>query len=112
MHWLIRSFRHRSAGDNLHHVAGSLLIVAGKIQRRGSQSLRANSPAGNDKKRNGCEGQKGRSFLHGREVCRESRFLASFFLKKSEAGKSVPLPPEFRRRLCPSLASRRENNPA
>src|SRR5437867_9937018 len=92
MHWLIRSFRHRSAGDNLHHVVGSLLIVAGKIQRRGSQSLRANSPAGNDEKRNGCEGQKGRSFLHGREVCRESRFLASFFLKKIRGRKSVPLP--------------------
>ena len=36
----------------------------------------------------------------------------AFFLKKCGGKKKRPWPPEFCRRLCPSLASRRGNSPA
>src|SRR5437667_1127486 len=81
-HRLIR-FLHRFTGDDLHHVVcGSLLIVARKIQRCWSQSLRAKSSSGSDDKRCSCECQKGRSFPHGGEVMLGIATLGKLFFEK------------------------------
>jgi hypothetical protein len=76
---LIRGARRRLLRDHLNHVVRVLLIVAPKIQRRRSQRLRANSGAGNDKKRCSCECPEGRSFPHEGEVMPGIETLGKLF---------------------------------
>ena len=66
--------------------------MAGKIQRCWSQRLRAQSAAGNDEKRYGCEGHEGRSFLHGREVMPGNAALGKLFFEKNAGPEKASSP--------------------
>jgi len=86
---LIRGTWRRLLRDHLNHVVRFLLIVARKIQRRGSQRLRAKRCAGNDKKRCSCECPEGRSFPHEGEVMPGIEPLGKLFFLIFSTGSQV-----------------------